>query len=94
MQDIIPRMRSDTLKDVHILFSSVIPLDTKPESTEIWRVAHMFGAKCYTELSSLITHVVAAKVKRSNIVPYVSKLIYMHTARDRQSGCCAKTRGD
>ena len=56
-------MRSDTLKDVHILFSSVIPLDTKPESTEIWRVAHMFGAKCYTELSSQVTHVVAAKVE-------------------------------
>jgi RNA polymerase II subunit A-like phosphatase len=57
-------MRSETLKDVHILFSSVIPLDTKPESTEIWRVAYMFGAKCYTELSSQITHVVAAKVSR------------------------------
>ena len=61
-QDIIPRMRSETLKDVHILFSSVIPLDTKPELTEIWKVAHMFGAKCYTELSNLVTHVVAAKV--------------------------------
>jgi hypothetical protein len=56
-------MRVDTLKDVHILFSSVIPLDTKPESTEIWRVAHMFGATCYSELSSMVTHVVAAKVR-------------------------------
>ncbi|KZP28980.1 hypothetical protein FIBSPDRAFT_947374 [Athelia psychrophila] len=59
--NIIPRMRTDTLKGVHILFSSVIPLDTKPEATEIWRVAHLFGAKCYTEFSSVITHVVAAK---------------------------------
>ncbi|KAJ8596296.1 hypothetical protein M405DRAFT_757888 [Rhizopogon salebrosus TDB-379] len=58
---IIPQMRMDTLQGVHILFSSVIPLDTKPESTEIWKVAHMFGAQCYTELSSRITHVVAAK---------------------------------
>jgi len=57
-------MRTDTLQGVHILFSSVIPLDTKPESTEIWKVAHMFGAECYTELSSRITHVVAAKVVR------------------------------
>jgi RNA polymerase II subunit A-like phosphatase len=57
-------MRMDTLQGVHILFSSVIPLDTKPESTEIWKVAHMFGAQCYTELSSRITHVVAAKVAR------------------------------
>ncbi|OBZ79019.1 RNA polymerase II subunit A C-terminal domain phosphatase [Grifola frondosa] len=46
---------------LHILFSSVIPLDTRPEATEVWRTAHAFGAKCYTELSSNITHVVAAK---------------------------------
>lgn len=58
-------MRSETLKDIHILFSSVIPLDTKPEATEIWRVANMFGAKCYTELSDAVTHVVAAKVRFS-----------------------------
>lgn len=57
-------MRADTLKDVHILFSSVIPLDMKPEATEIWRVATMFGAKCHTDLSSQITHVVAAKVSK------------------------------
>ena len=69
-------MRSDTLKDVHILFSSVIPLDTKPESTEIWRVAHMFGAKCYTELSSTVTHVVAAKV--SDFDP-VHRVQYAHS---------------
>jgi len=43
------------------LFSSVIPLDTVPESTEIWKTAQAFGAECYTELSSRVTHVVAAK---------------------------------
>ncbi|KDQ63166.1 hypothetical protein JAAARDRAFT_29174 [Jaapia argillacea MUCL 33604] len=58
---IISQLRMETLQGVHILFSSVIPLDTKAEGTEIWRTAHMFGAKCYTELSSRITHVVAAK---------------------------------
>ncbi|KIJ65044.1 hypothetical protein HYDPIDRAFT_27775 [Hydnomerulius pinastri MD-312] len=58
---IIPEMRLSTLDGVHILFSSVIPLDTKPETTEIWKVAHMFGARCYTEITSRITHVVAAK---------------------------------
>ncbi|KAI0931282.1 hypothetical protein AcW1_001269 [Taiwanofungus camphoratus] len=58
---IIPRMRVATLEGVHILFSSVIPLDTRPEATDIWKTAHAFGAKCYTELSSRITHVVAAK---------------------------------
>ncbi|EGO02585.1 hypothetical protein SERLA73DRAFT_102556 [Serpula lacrymans var. lacrymans S7.3] len=58
---IIPSMRKETLDGIHILFSSVIPLDTKPETTEIWKVAEMFGAQCCTELSSRITHVVAAK---------------------------------
>ncbi|KAF7436339.1 Carboxy-terminal domain (CTD) phosphatase [Pleurotus ostreatus] len=58
---IIPRIRADVFKGVHILFSSVIPLDTKPETTEIWRLAHMFGAKVSTELTSEVTHVVAAK---------------------------------
>lgn len=46
---------------VHILFSSVIPLDTQPETTEIWRMAHTFGARCSTELNSEVTHVVSAK---------------------------------
>uniref|UniRef100_A0A0W0FMF3 protein-serine/threonine phosphatase n=1 Tax=Moniliophthora roreri TaxID=221103 RepID=A0A0W0FMF3_MONRR len=58
---IIPSIRSEVLQGVHLLFSSVIPLDTRPESTEIWRMAHMFGAKCSTELTPDITHVVAAK---------------------------------
>ncbi|KAL4069798.1 hypothetical protein V8B97DRAFT_634789 [Scleroderma yunnanense] len=61
VKQIIPQMRRRTLQGVHILFSSVIPLDTRPETTEIWKVAHMFGGQCYTELSSHITHVVAAK---------------------------------
>jgi hypothetical protein len=55
-------MRSEVLEGVYIVFSSVIPLDTNPESTEIWRLAHVFGAKCHTELSTRTTHVVAAKV--------------------------------
>ena len=62
-QRIIPRMRMETFKGVHIVFSSVIPLDTRPETTEIWRMARAFGATCHTELSSKVTHVVAAKVR-------------------------------
>ncbi|KAK7058573.1 CTD phosphatase Fcp1 [Paramarasmius palmivorus] len=58
---IIPSIRKEVLRDVHLLFSSVIPLDTRPESTEIWRMAEKFGAKCSTELTPDITHVVAAK---------------------------------
>lgn len=60
-QRIIPAIRSAVLSGVHILFSSVIPLDTPPQSTEIWRLAYMFGATCHVELVPKVTHVVAAK---------------------------------
>ncbi|GJE86193.1 RNA polymerase II subunit A C-terminal domain phosphatase [Phanerochaete sordida] len=58
---IIPSMRQTVLAGCHIMFSSVIPLDTRAETSETWRIAVMFGAKCYTELSPRITHLVAAK---------------------------------
>ncbi|KIY50645.1 hypothetical protein FISHEDRAFT_12865, partial [Fistulina hepatica ATCC 64428] len=58
---IIPQMRASVLRGVTILFSSVIPLDTVPENTEVWKTAFMFGARCVTELSGQVTHVVAAK---------------------------------
>lgn len=58
----IPVMRQSVLVGTHILFSSVIPLDMRPDASETWRIAVLFGAKCYTELNPRITHVVAAKV--------------------------------
>jgi RNA polymerase II subunit A-like phosphatase len=61
-QIIIPGLRLQTFDGMHILFSSVIPLDTRPESTDIWNLAEAFGASCHTELSSEVTHLVAAKV--------------------------------
>ena len=64
-QVIIPRLRFKTLDGVHIVFSSVIPLDTRPESTDIWKTALAFGAQCYTELNNTVTHVVAAKASLS-----------------------------
>jgi len=61
-QIIIPGFRLQTFDGLHILFSSVIPLDTRPETTDIWNLAEAFGASCHTELSSEVTHLVAAKV--------------------------------
>ncbi|KAJ3559573.1 hypothetical protein NP233_g11231 [Leucocoprinus birnbaumii] len=60
--NIIPAIRSEVLAGVHIVFSGVIPLDTPQETTEFWKLAHMFGAKCHTDLTSEVTHVVTAKV--------------------------------
>ncbi|KAH9913331.1 uncharacterized protein BXZ73DRAFT_92977 [Epithele typhae] len=58
---IIPAMRMATLEGVHLLFTSVIPLETRPETSEIWKTATAFGAQCYTEISSRLTHVVTNK---------------------------------
>lgn len=61
-QKIIPRVRSEVLAGVHIVFSGVIPLDVPQETTDLWKLGHMFGAKCHTDLTSEVTHVVTAKV--------------------------------
>ncbi|TFK26667.1 hypothetical protein FA15DRAFT_263986 [Coprinopsis marcescibilis] len=95
---IIPKIRAETLEGCHILFSGLIPLDTNPESTEIWRSATMFGAVCHTELNSKITHVVAAKLgtvkvdqarKRGNIAIVTAgwlsnSIAYWHRADETQ----------
>lgn len=62
-QKIIPWIRSEVLADVHIVFSGVIPLDIPQETTDFWKLAHMFGAKCHTDLTPEVTHVVTAKVR-------------------------------
>lgn len=62
LQIIIPGLRLQTFDGLHILFSSVIPLDTRPETTEIWNLAEAFGASCHSEMTSEVTHLVAAKV--------------------------------
>ncbi|KAH9178811.1 hypothetical protein EDB89DRAFT_2111688 [Lactarius sanguifluus] len=64
---IIPGLRLQTFDGLHILFSSVIPLDTRPESTDVWNLAEAFGATCHTELSGEVTHLVAAKRGTSKI---------------------------
>lgn len=56
-------MKKNVLKGVNIVFSSVIPLGQIPQRADIWRQAESFGAICSTELSTGVTHVVAAKVR-------------------------------
>ncbi|KLO11343.1 hypothetical protein SCHPADRAFT_906128 [Schizopora paradoxa] len=60
---IIPAIRSATFAGVHLLFSGVIPTNTKVpyEDTEVWRMAQAFGATCHRDLSKDVTHVVTSK---------------------------------
>ncbi|KAG0299336.1 Carboxy-terminal domain (CTD) phosphatase, partial [Linnemannia gamsii] len=62
VKEIIRDMKKNVLKGVNIVFSSVIPLGQPVHRADIWRQAESFGAVCSTELSSRVTHVVAAKV--------------------------------
>ncbi|KAF7307500.1 RNA polymerase II subunit A C-terminal domain phosphatase [Mycena indigotica] len=59
--EIMLRKRAQVLAGVHLVFSGVIPLDTNPQTSEHWRLARMFGAKCSTELTPETTHLVCAK---------------------------------
>ncbi|CAG8693107.1 13787_t:CDS:10, partial [Funneliformis mosseae] len=56
---LIPQMKSQVLKGVHILFTHVIPTNQKKEEAEIWILAREFGAECYANWNSRITHLVA-----------------------------------
>jgi len=61
VKDIIPRIRAETLAGTHLVFSSVIPLNVEPSTSEIWRTAVVFGATCHMSVTSRVTHIVAAK---------------------------------
>ncbi|KAG8834789.1 Carboxy-terminal domain (CTD) phosphatase [Serendipita sp. 399] len=59
---IIPARRKNTFANLGIMFSGLIPLHHRPESSDVWKSAAAFGAACYTEMHPNVTHLVAAKV--------------------------------
>ncbi|KAK3841313.1 MAG: hypothetical protein J3R72DRAFT_154238 [Linnemannia gamsii] len=67
VKDIIKDMKRNVLKGVNVVFSSVIPLGQPPQRADIWRQAESFGASCWTDLSSRVTHVVAAKAGTAKV---------------------------
>ena len=85
-QVIIHGLRSQTFNGLHIVFSSLIPLDTRPESADIWNLAEAFGATCHTELSSEVTHLVAAKACPLPFPPFFfAPSSHLITARHRKN---------
>ncbi|KAG4106103.1 hypothetical protein H8356DRAFT_923782 [Neocallimastix lanati (nom. inval.)] len=61
VQNIMKTMRHKVLSGKNILFSSVIPLNQDPYSTDIWNLTIMFGGTPYTKVVQELTHVVAGK---------------------------------
>ncbi|UZJ50987.1 hypothetical protein CBS101457_000307 [Exobasidium rhododendri] len=65
---IIGALKAAVLADVSLVFSSVIPLQQYPESSDLWRLANEFGAKCRSEMADSTTHVVAAKPDTQKVI--------------------------
>lgn len=61
VRKIIGAIKSQTFAGMHFLFSSLIPLEEKPEQSPIWKQAQEFGAICHSEVSPRLTHVITAK---------------------------------
>ncbi|KAK0539670.1 CTD phosphatase Fcp1 [Tilletia horrida] len=59
--NMIAQMKSKVLRGCHIVFSGVVPLGQNLETSEPWRTATEFGARCYRDLTSSVTHLVAAR---------------------------------
>ena len=62
VQNIMKTMRYKVLSGKKILFSSVIPLNRDPYTTDIWNLTIMFGGTINANVHPDLTHVVAGKV--------------------------------
>lgn len=58
---IIPSRRAKTFGGVHMVFSGVFPLSSRPDSTDVWRTAVAFGATCHLDINPKVTHLVVVK---------------------------------
>lgn len=61
VKKILDNLRKKVLIGCEIVFSGLIPLNSAPENSEIWRLAEYYGAKCYKDFVPTITHLIAAK---------------------------------
>ena len=61
LRDIIPRVRAQVLKGVHITFSGLIPTHQKLHQSRAYKVARAFGAEVSQDLTDKTTHLVAIR---------------------------------
>ncbi|KAG7201700.1 hypothetical protein KM043_004428 [Ampulex compressa] len=61
LRDIIPRVRGQVLKGVHLTFSGLIPTHQKLHQSRAYKVARAFGAEVAQDLTDKTTHLVAIK---------------------------------
>ncbi|GFQ64327.1 RNA polymerase II subunit A C-terminal domain phosphatase, partial [Trichonephila clavata] len=66
LKEIVPSVRRNVLKNVNIVFSSVIPTNCVPENHHIWTLAESLGARVFKDLHfektrKKTTHVISSK---------------------------------
>ncbi|XP_076276529.1 RNA polymerase II subunit A C-terminal domain phosphatase Fcp1 isoform X2 [Lasioglossum baleicum] len=61
LRDIIPRVRAQVLKGVHLTFSGLIPTNQKLQQSRAYKVARAFGAEVAQDLTDKTTHLVAIR---------------------------------
>ncbi|KAK4700719.1 hypothetical protein P7C70_g5523, partial [Phenoliferia sp. Uapishka_3] len=61
VKTIIPSMKRKVLSGVNLVFSGIIALGAKPQDSDHWKLATLFGAQCSPELHRRVTHVVASQ---------------------------------
>ncbi|KAG9438020.1 RNA polymerase II subunit A C-terminal domain phosphatase [Apis mellifera carnica] len=61
LRDIIPRVRAQVLKGVHLTFSGLIPTHQKLHQSRAYKIARAFGAEVAQDLSKKTTHLVAIR---------------------------------
>lgn len=59
---LIQEIKDQVLSGCTIAFTGVIPRNTDPESSDIWRTTEEFGAVCVHELNDKVTHLVTASL--------------------------------
>lgn len=59
IKTIIPARKRQTLRGVNLVLSGLVQLGTRPQDSEYWRLATAFGANCFADLHSKVTHLVA-----------------------------------
>ncbi|KAJ1658821.1 CTD phosphatase Fcp1 [Dispira simplex] len=68
---ILPQMKHKVLAGVHLVFSSVIPLQMNPRQSDIWQWARSFGAQCSENITRFQAGKGGRKIPRSVFVTHV-----------------------
>ncbi|GFR26750.1 RNA polymerase II subunit A C-terminal domain phosphatase [Trichonephila clavata] len=94
LKEIVPSVRRNVLKNVNIVFSSVIPTNCVPENHHIWTLAESLGARVFKDLHfektrKKTTHVISSKPGTAK-VNAAKRQSYIHIVTLDWLFCCAE----